>query len=33
VLAQSCGLTTVAVLLAALFQQRDQTLMQRLRAW
>ncbi len=33
VLAQSCGLTTVAVLLAALFQQRDQTLIQRLRDW
>jgi len=33
VLAQRCGLTTVAVLSAALFQQRDQTLIQRLRDW
>jgi hypothetical protein len=33
VLAQRCGLTTVGVLLAALFQQRDQTLIQRLRDW
>lgn len=32
-LAQRCGLTTVGVLLAALFQQRDQTLFQRLRDW
>jgi hypothetical protein len=33
VMARSCGLTTVAVLLAALLNQKDNTVRQRLREW